>query len=508
MNVMSDIGKSSAAGKSVTDLRSALKLLQSIPGQLLVNDEPVDPFGELAGVYRYVGAGGTMMRPTKIGPAMLFTHIKQMPGARVVTGMFASRARVAMLLGTTSDRLGFLLSECAANPIEPITIDKSKAACQQIVHLASEPGFDIRRLVPAPTNTPEDAGPYITIGLVYATDPETGESDVTIHRLCLQGPDEISMFLAMGRHIDIFRQKAEAAGKPLPITINIGLDPAIGVCACFEPPTTPVGFNELTIAGGLRGKPVELVDAVSVNSKAIANAEYVIEGEIIPGVRVKEDQFSKTGKAMPEFPGYNGPANPSLPIIKVKAVTTRRNPIMQTVLGPSEEHVNLAGIPTEASILAMVERAMPGKLLNCYAPTSGGGKFMAILKFKKSIPADEGRQRQAAILAFAAYPELKHVILVDDDVDIFDMNDVMWAMNTRYQGDVDTIFIPGVRCHQLDPSQDPAFSTSIRGRGISCKTIFDCTVPFDLKDKFQRAQFLEIPNLDLYLVPSKEPLDL
>lgn len=505
---MKDLPFPSAAGKSVIDLRSALKLLQSIPGQLLVNDEPVDPFGELAGVYRYIGAGGTIMRPTQTGPAMVFTHIKQHPGARVVTGVFASRARVALLLGTTYDKLGQLLNQCLANPIEPVTIDKSRAACQQVVHLASEPGFDVRRLVPAPTNTPEDAGPYVTMGLVHATDPETGETDVTIHRLCLQGSDEISMFLAMGRHIEMFRQKAEAAGKPLPISVNIGLDPAIGVCACFEPPATPVGFNELSIAGALRGKPVELVDCVAVKSKAIANAEFVIEGELIPGVRVKEDQFSKTGKAMPEFPGYNGPANPSLPIIKVKAVTMRRKPIMQTVIGPSEEHVNLAGIPHEAAILQMVERAMPGRLLNVYAPTAGGGKFMAILQFKKSTPADEGRQRQAALLAFSAYPEVKHVIVVDEDVDPFDISDVLWALNTRYQGDVDTIFIPGVRCHQLDPSQNANFSHSIKGKGISCKTIFDCTVPFELKAQFQRAQFLEIPNLEMYLEPSKEPLEL
>ena len=87
---------------------------------------------------------------------------------------------------------------------------------------------------------------------------------------------------------------------------------------------------------------------------------------------------------------------------------------------------------------------------------------------------------------------MKHVILVDDDVDIFDSNDVLWALNTRYQGDVDTIFIPGVRCHPLDPSQSPEFSPSIQDKGISCKTIFDCTVPFKLKSKFGRAQFLEV----------------
>lgn len=492
----------------VNDLRSALKLLQQFPGELLVTDEPVDPMAELSGVYRYIGAGGTVQRPTKLGPAMIFNTIKGYDGARVLIGLFAGRQRVATLLGTTPDRLGFRMNEALSNPIAPVTVGKDKALCQEVVHLASEPGFDIRKLLPAPTNTPEDAGPYITMGLVHASDPETGETDVTIHRLCVQGADQISMFLAAGRHIEIFRQKAEAQGKPLPISINIGIDPAIDICACFEPPTTPVGFNELAIAGGMRGRPVEMVDCLAVKTQAIANAEIVIEGELIPNERIREDLHSGTGKAMPEFPGYNGPANPSLPIIKVKAVTMRRNPIMQTVIGPSEEHVNLAGIPTEASILAMVERAMPGRLVNVHAHPSGGGKFLAVLKFRKSVAADEGRQRQAALLAFAAFPELKHVILVDDDVDIFDTNDVLWAMTTRYQGDVDTVFIPGVRCHQLDPSQMPNFSHTIKGKGISCKTIFDCTVPFELKDQFERAQFLEIENVDRYLVPSKKSLEL
>lgn len=117
---------------------------------------------------------------------------------------------------------------------------------------------------------------------------------------------------------------------------------------------------------------------------------------------------------------------------------------------------------------------------------------MAVLQFKKSVASDEGRQRQAALLAFSAFSELKHIFLVDEDVDCFDMNDVLWAMNTRFQGDLDTITIPGVRCHPLDPSNDPAFSPSIRDHGIACKTIFDCTVPFDQKDRFVRARFMEL----------------
>lgn len=477
----------------VTDLRSAIELLKSVPGQFIETDEPVEPLAELSGVYRHIGAGGTVMRPTRKGPAMIFNSVKGHEDARVLIGLLASRERVGLLLNEKPECLGFLLNEAVKNPIDPVTVSKDYALCQEVVHYADEPDFDIRKLLPAPTNTEEDAGPYITMGMCYASDIETSESDITIHRLCLQSKDEISMFFTPGaRHLGVFREKAEKLGKPLPISISIGVDPAIEIASCFEPPTTPLGFNELSIAGAIRNQPVELTQCLTINEKAIANAEYVIEGELLPGVCVREDQNTNTGKAMPEFPGYTGTAVEDVPVIKVKAVTHRRNPIMQTVIGPSEEHVSMAGIPTEASIIQMVEKAMAGRLLNVYAHSSGGGKYMAVLQFKKSQPSDEGRQRQAAILAFAAFPELKHVILVDEDVDIFDSNDVLWALNTRYQGDTDTVFIPGVRCHPLDPSQSPDYSSSIRDKGISCKTIFDCTVPYHLKNKFQRSKFMDV----------------
>jgi 4-hydroxy-3-polyprenylbenzoate decarboxylase len=480
------------AATAIHDLRSALQFLEQQAGQLIQTQVEVDPHAELAGVYRHVGAGGTVMRPTRTGPAMLFNTIKGHPGARVCIGLLAARKRVALLLGSTPERLGFHLLEAVQHPIEPVLVPEGSAPCQEVVHRATDQGFDLRRLVPATTNTPEDAGPFITMGLCYGADPETGQEDVTIHRLCVQGPDTLSMYFTPGRHLDAFRIKAEQAGQPQPISISIGLDPAVYLAACFEPPTTPLGFNELTIAGALRGRPVELVQCLTVKAKALASAEIVIEGELMPDLRVAEDQNSGTGKAMPEFPGYNGPAHPSLPVIRVTAVTHRVNPIMQTCIGPSEEHVSLAGIPTEASILSMVNRALPGFLKNVYAHPSGGGKLLAVLQVIKRIAPDEGRQRQAALLAFAAFSELKHVILVDDDVDPFDSNDVLWAMTTRFQADADVIAIPGVRCHALDPSQFPGMSPSIRDRGISCKTIFDCTVPVELRQKFQRAQFMDV----------------
>lgn len=479
--------------EKINDLRSALCLLKSMKGELVETDVEVDPKAELAGVYRHVGAGGTVMRPTKVnGPAMIFNHIKGFDDAKVAIGVVGSRKRVAALFGCEVDEVGKLLYKCAKKPIQPV-ITEETAPCQEVVHLATDSDFDLSKLVPAPTNTPVDAGPYITLGMCYATHPDTGLSDVTIHRLCIQNKDELSIFLQPGsRHIGAMAERATELGQPLPISISIGVDPAIEVTSCFEPPTTPLGFNELSIAGALRGEPVKLHKCISIDENCIANAEYVIEGEIQPGVKVVEDQNSHTGYAMPEFPGYNGPASQECWLIKVKAVTHRQHPIMQTCIGPGEEHVNMAGIPTEASIFGMVEKALPGKITNVYAHPSGGGKYMAILQCKKVVHTDEGKQRQAALLAFSAFPELKHVILVDEDVDIFDSNDVLWAMNTRFQGDRDIITIPGVRCHPLDPSSSPEYTGSIRDRGISCKTIYDCTVPFELKEHFRRAKFMEV----------------
>ncbi len=480
------------SNQKVNDLRSALRLLASLEGQLVQTDTPVDPMAELSGVYRRVGAGGTVMRPTREGPAMVFNNITGFPGARILIGLLASRKRVARLLDCPSEDLGRLLCRCASSPIPPVLTEEAPP-CQEIVHLASDPDFDLHKLVPAPTNTPDDAGPYITLGMCYASHPDTGASDVTIHRLCVQSKDTLSIFFTPGaRHIGAMADRAEALGRSLPISISIGVDPAVEICSCFEPPTTPLGFDELSIAGALRGEPVKMCRCLTVAENAISNAEYVIEGEVVPGVRVREDQNSGCGFAMPEFPGYTGPASDQCRLIRVKAVTHRKAPIMQTCIGPSEEHVSMAGIPTEASILGMVEKAMPGKLRNVYCASSGGGKYMAVLQFCKTAPSDEGRQRQAALLAFSAFSELKHIFLVDEDVDCFDMSDVLWAMNTRFQGDADIITIPGVRCHPLDPSNDPACSPSCRDHGIACKTIFDCTVPFDLKDRFHRARFLEV----------------
>lgn len=484
------------------DLRKVLREIADDPENYHETDLAIDPDAEISGVYRYIGAGGTVERPTKEGPAMMFNNLQGFPDSRVLIGLMASRRRVGKILHHDWQTLGRFLKDAVENPVHPITVPKEEAPVQEVVHLATDPDFDLRKLVPAPTNTEYDAGPYITCGLVKGSMPDKSMTDVTIHRICIEGKDTMGMYIMPGgRHIGHFQKEFEKLGKPMPITINIGLDPAVTIGATFEPPTTPLGYDELDVAGALRQEPVQLVDGVAVDEQALARAEYVIEAEIIPNETIVEDINTHTGHAMPEFPGYNGDANPAVNLVKVKAVTCRRDrPIMQSVIGPSEEHVSMAGIPTEASILELVDKAIPGKVVNVYNPPAGGGKLMTIMQIHKENEADEGIQRQAAILAFSAFKELKTVWLVDEDVDIFDMNDVVWTMNTRFQGDMDIMVLPGMRNHPLDPSERPEYDPkSIRFRGMSSKTVIDGTVPFDMKDQFKRAHFKEVADWKKYL---------
>ena len=476
-------------------LRSALDMIRDNPEQYVETDVQADPYLEIAGVYKKVGAGGTVKRPTKSnGPVMMFNNIKGYPGKRVVIGILGSRKRMGLFTDVPPEQLAFKLSRCVNDPIPPIIVPAEKALCQQVVHRADDPDFDIRNILPVPTTCAADPSPCITMGLCRAQDPETGCSDVTMHRMFVQDvKDELSILAdpKINRHIGMMIDKAEKMNIPLPITVNIGLDPAIYLCTSFTAPTTPFGFDELSIAGALRGRPVELAQCLTIDSAGIANAEYVIEGEVQPGRRVWEDKLTGSGNGLAEFQGYTNIAH-EVYVIKIKAVTHRIDPIYQTCIGPSEEHVSMAVIPVEACILNLTDKSLPGRVKNVYSHSSGGGKFMAIMQINKEVPSHEGFQRQAALLAFGAFRELKHVVLVDEDVDIFDSSDVLWALNTRYQGNIDTVFIPGIFAHSADISAAPDFSPFSRTPGASCKTIFDCTVPFALKHKFIRPVFEDV----------------
>jgi 4-hydroxy-3-polyprenylbenzoate decarboxylase len=144
----------------ITDLRSALQRLADHPGQLIETHHPVDPNSELAGVYRRIGAGGTVMRPTRIGPAMMLNSVIGFPDVRVLVDLTASRERVGILFDSPPNRLIQRMAEACRDAIAPVKFSGDQAPCQQVVRRADEPGFDLRTILPAPTNTDRDAGPF------------------------------------------------------------------------------------------------------------------------------------------------------------------------------------------------------------------------------------------------------------------------------------------------------------------------------------------------------------
>lgn len=481
--------------EKVNDLRSAIAVLKKIPGQYVTCSREVDPFCEITGVYHALGARGTTTRPTKIGPMMMFENIKGFPGKKLCMGVLSSRERIAHVLGTRPELLGRFYLDAYENAIEPVEVLQEEAVCQEEVYLASDPDFDIAKIIPALFTNPDDAAAFITMGLLYAADPDDDSiHNATIHRVGIQGKDLLTIGFGGSRHIGVFKDKAFADGKPLQLSINIGLDPAIYLASCFEPPTTPLGYDELKIAGGMRGEPVRLARCRTVDALCIANAEYVIEGELVPDLMIPEDSTTHSGKALPEFHGYRGPARTS-PGFRVTAVTCRHDPIMQACIGSSEEHVNMAGLPSEASILRFLDSAVPGFVLNAYSPPCGGGKLDMILQVKKRTIKDEGNQRYAGLCTFSVLPEVKNVVVVDEDVDIFDPYDVMWALTTRFRPDKDLITIPGVRGHQGDPTEKRYYDPGLPDDGIAHKAIYDATCPFENKTAMHRPGFPDIdPN--------------
>lgn len=482
----------------INDLRSALEVLKEIPGQYLECNKEADPKCEITSIFHEIGCRGTTIRPTKIGPMLMFNKVKGYPGKKVAIGMFGDRERVAKLLETDKENLGRFYLDSMAKAMDPVEIPNDQAKCQEEVYLASDPDFDLAKILPALYTTPTDAGAYITMGLLYASDPDDPTShNATIHRLCIQGRDIMTIGFGGHRHIGVFKDKAFAKGQPLQLSISIGIDPAIYLASCFEPPTTPLGYDELTIAGGMRGTPVEVTRCKTVNAQCIANAEYVIEGEMVPGEFLPEDHLTGSGRSLPEFPGYSSASRKS-PVFKVTAVTCRHDPIMQACIGASDEHVNMAGLPAEASVLAFLDKALPGLVKNVYAPPSGGGKFNMILQVQKRSVKDEGNQRHAALSVFAVLPECKNVFIVDEDVDIFDPYDVEWALTTRFRPDKDLITIPGLRCHIGDPTEKQYYDPSLPDNGIAHKAIYDATCPFEHKEKMWRPRFMEVNVSDFF----------
>jgi gallate decarboxylase subunit C len=463
----------------IKDLQTALEFLHKHEEGAKYIHQPVKGWCELAALYAEEGGGVPVRPPTRSGSPMFFKRVtpQQKP---VLVGLFGSRKRCALLIGATEQQISTRLLEAAHNPVLPII--RESPPCQEIIH---KKNINLESL-PIPVLTSKDAGPYITFGLCMAKDIEEESRNISIHRLCVQGSDTLTIWMVPGRHLESFYLKAKSRNQPLPISINIGLDPAVYMASCCISPLAPLGFNELDIAGGLRGRPVEISTCITVQTDCISHAEYVLEGEILPEL-MQENRI--TDNSLPEFLGYDGRSQSSLPIVKIRAITHRRNAIFQTVIGPGYEQSNLLAFGLEAAALLFIRQQITHRVINAYCSSAGGGLLLLFLQFRKEQKQDDGIVRQAGLAVLGAFHTIKHVFLVDEDVNIFDEEDVFWAMTTRFQADRDLVLAQNIHGFSLDPSQCPEFTPSITSRGSTTKAIFDCTVPFHLKSTFQRSAF-------------------
>ena len=383
----------------------------------------------------------------------------------VVSGFVSRRAWIAEAMGVEQAGLLAAFRHAADHPLPWREVETGAAPCQQVV---VDRDIDLHALLPIPTHSEHDNGPYITAGLVIARNPATGVQNVSINRIQVHAKDRMAI-LMLPRHLFAFYQAAEAQEQALEVAVVIGADP---LTLLASQAITPIDHDELEIAGALHGAPLPVVKCRTNGVRVPAGAEIVIEGRILPRVREPEGPFG-------EFPKYYS-AQEAREVIAVDAVTHRSNPVYHTIIPAEMEHLLLGSIPREATMLAHLQRSFPG-VLDVHLSIGGVGRYHLFVKFRKQR---EGEPKNVILGAFGAHYDIKQVIIVDDDVDVHDPQQVEWAVATRFQADRDLIVIAGAQGSVLDPSTTVANGTYASDepapphlQGISAKMGLDATRP-------------------------------
>lgn len=385
-------------------------------------------------------------------------------------GLWWNRDTLAYLFDTTAAELPRLFSRAVKSldrsPVAPVVTTDVPA--QEVI--MSSP--DLRR-IPVPTLALKDGGPYFDNCVVIAKDPDTGVRNTSVHRLMVTGPDRMGILMDVGRHLRDYYERAEAKGQPLEITINNGVHPAYYVAAITPSAAAPIDVDELAVASHLLGSPARLCRSKTVDVEGIADAQLIIEGEILPHVREPEGPFG-------EVSGYYALREDRW-VVQVKAITHRKEPIIHSLL-PGKEVWNSMGLNVEANIFDTVSKQVKG-LKNVYL-SHGSSTYNAIIQID---PPVEGMARNAILATFASFYFLQMVTAVNSDVDIFDADDVERALATRCRPDQDIIIIPNCFGHELNPATD---------NGLGAKVGFDCTCPLPRSPKFEKVQFQEVDPAD------------
>jgi UbiD family decarboxylase len=373
-------------------------------------------------------------------PVVIFEKVAgfDMP---VVTNVAGNRELLARCLDSTVANLPTAFRERCQKYIPSEIV--SRPSWDEIVIEGDD--VDLTRL-PIPFQFTIDAAPYITAGQITARDPETGVDTTGFHRLMLKGKNRLGVSLHSRRRMYEYHRRAEARGHSLPAAIVIGTHPLhyMGSMVYAYPPHV----RKFDIIGGLFGEPYRLAQCGVENLEVPAAAEIVIEGEILAGVHEPEGPFG-------EFTGYAS-FRSTQNVFVAKRIRMRRDAWFHSVVsGMSRDHILISCITREGEILNALKRNLPN-VRAVHVPHKTCGAFLAIVSMKKVA---EGEPRMAMLTALGTELYTKQVIVVDDDVDIYDLEDVMWAVATRVKAERDVLMVPGVKAAIIDPTSDPTTFT-------------------------------------------------
>ncbi|MBK6632712.1 MAG: UbiD family decarboxylase [Betaproteobacteria bacterium] len=415
------------------DLRS---FLDGLGADLLRLKESVSPRHEVAAVLR---------QTQNSGQAVLFEQVAGFPGVRVVGNLLSSRALAARALGTDEAHLIETYVAKSAQGIAPVAAHE--VPVQEVVH--RQPA-DVAALLPLMTHHEKDAAPFLTCGMVLARDPVSGMRGMGIHRMMFKGGRRFGILLA-NPPLSLYLANAEKQGKPLEIAVALGVDPALFLASVVK--TGPLGPDKMDIAGSLRGAPVELARALTVDVEVPARAEVIIEGHVLPGVREPEGPFGENTGAY--FTNES-------PVIEVTAVTHRKDYIFPALCPWTTEIDTLLSLAGGAELLGQLKALVRGVVDLELVP--GTCSFSAVIAVKGCPPHEV---RRLIHLALTLDRRLKVLTVVDDDVDIRDSREVSWALSTRFQPARDTVILDGMEGYIIDPSAG--------GGGSGSKIGFDAT---------------------------------
>ncbi len=347
----------------------------------------------------------------------------------VVSGILGSRARMGVALDCEHRNIGKSFQQRLQNRRPPVRVESGSA--QEVVLTGDD--IDLTAL-PVPLISQLDGGPYITGGIGICADPEYGRN-VGCYRLMLRTERETGVDMVGASDLKLFYSRALKQGRSLPFAVAIGVHPSVMMAAAHMAPS---GTDEFELAGGLAGAPVELVRCRTIDLDVPADAEIVLEGELLPtGWTEDEGRFG-------DFTGFVGPIKWN-PIFRVNAVTYRRNPVYYALHMPDEVDY-LVAPPLEGSAWqALAVAGVTGTAV--YAPAPSGCNFHLYASIKKR--PGEGKN---AMLALMSLKRVKHVVVTDDDVDVFDPAQMERALAYRVRPTRDIVVVDGARGSHLDPS--------------------------------------------------------